>query len=115
MIKEEEEMKEASHHPTPLKSSKQVNLSFVIKRDIYDEVKEYMQAKNFRREGVLNLYRKVWTKFAHWELTNDKHRDNLLRAMNCLYNPGFFQYLTGPQEIEKLVELFLQKDLPQDL
>ena len=46
----------------------------MIKRDIYDEVKEYMHAKNFRKEGVLGLFRKLWTKFAHWELTSEKNR-----------------------------------------
>ncbi len=94
----------------PQKSSKQLSLSFVLKKDILEEIKDYAAGKNYRKDGVLSLFKKVHTKFTHWELANEKNRDVLCKAMNALYCPSFLQYLTAPSEIEKLLEMLEQKD-----
>lgn len=68
-------------------------------------MKDYVAAKNYTKEGVLILFRKVYTKFLHWELTSEKNRPALMKALILLFGPTLSVHLGHPSEIDKLILL----------
>lgn len=86
-----------------------------MKKEILEEVRDYVAAKTFSKEGVQTLFRKVYTKFLHWELTSEKNRPSLMKALILLFGPTLSAHLQSHAEIEKLIILLEKREIPPEM